>query len=70
MGSPTGVNGPQSWLVGVVVSMTILSVVFVVLRLVSRRMAQQKLWWDDWTILVSLVRDIPTSMARQTVGSS
>lgn len=57
MGPSTEVSQLNSWLVGVVVSMATLSTAFVVLRLVSRRMRQQKLWWDDWTILVSMVRE-------------
>lgn len=45
----------RPWLVGVTASMAALSVVFVSLRILSRRLGQQKLWWDDYLILVSAV---------------
>lgn len=35
---------------------TVLAVAAVILRFVSRSMAKAKLWWDDYTILVALVR--------------
>lgn len=49
----------QSWLISVLVSMTILWIVAFVLRFVSRRLAHQKLWWDDWLISASMVRGAP-----------
>lgn len=45
----------QPWTVQVVASMTVLAVVSVGLRLVSRHIMGQKLWWDDWMILFSMV---------------
>lgn len=54
MASFAGADGERSWLVGVVVSMAILSIALVVLRLISRRQMHQKLWWDDRMILASL----------------
>lgn len=45
----------QPWTVKVVVSVTVLSAVAVALRLLSRRIKGQKLWWDDYMIVFSLV---------------
>jgi len=44
----------QPWTVQVVVSMTVLALVAVALRLVSRHLKGQKLWWDDWMIMFSM----------------
>lgn len=48
----------QPWTVAVVVSVTILSLISVALRLVSRRIKGQPLWWDDYMILFSMVRHV------------
>ncbi|KAG5986615.1 hypothetical protein E4U52_008404 [Claviceps spartinae] len=45
----------QPWTVGVVVSMTVLALVSVALRLVSRRLNRQALWLDDKMIVFSMV---------------
>ena len=45
----------QPWTVSVVVSMTILALTSVGVRLVSRRIKGQPLWWDDYMILFSMV---------------
>lgn len=39
-------------------TVTIIATAGVVLRLVSRRKSNTKLWWDDWTIVVALVNRI------------
>ncbi|KPM41458.1 hypothetical protein AK830_g5070 [Neonectria ditissima] len=44
----------QPWIMEVVIIMTVLAVVSVGLRLVSRHLKGQKLWWDDWVILFSM----------------
>ncbi|KAF7556381.1 hypothetical protein G7Z17_g1412 [Cylindrodendrum hubeiense] len=44
----------QPWIMQVVISMTLLALASVVLRLVSRHLKAQKLWWDDWVILFSM----------------
>lgn len=46
----------QPWTVAVVVSMTVLSLVSVALRLISRRIKAQSLWWDDWMMIFCMVR--------------
>ncbi|KAL2023524.1 hypothetical protein VTK56DRAFT_2132 [Thermocarpiscus australiensis] len=46
-------NDLQPWTVQVVASMTVLSVVSVGLRLLSRHIKAQKLWWDDYMIIFS-----------------
>lgn len=45
----------QPWTVEVVVSMTVLALVSCGLRLYSRHLKAQKLWWDDYVILFSMV---------------
>ncbi|EOO00993.1 putative integral membrane protein [Phaeoacremonium minimum UCRPA7] len=47
-------NNLQPWTVEVVVSMTVLAVISVGLRLLSRHLKAQQLWWDDWMIIFSL----------------
>ena len=48
----------QPWTVSVVVSMTILALLSVGLRLMSRRIKAQPLWWDDYMIVFSMVRPV------------
>jgi hypothetical protein len=45
----------QQWTVSVVAAMTVLEVVAVALRLLSRRIKGQGFWWDDYLIIFSLV---------------
>lgn len=45
----------QPWTVEVVTSVTALATVAVALRLLSRHIKAQKLWWDDYMIIFSLV---------------
>jgi hypothetical protein len=45
----------QPWTVAVVASVTVLATVAVALRLFSRPLNAQKLWWDDYMIIFSLV---------------
>lgn len=45
----------QPWTVRVVASVTVLATVSVILRLVCRRLNRQSLWWDDYTIIFSLL---------------
>lgn len=45
----------QPWTVAVVTSVTVLAVVTIGLRLLSRRIKHQQLWWDDKMILFSMV---------------
>ncbi|KAM5347852.1 hypothetical protein ACJ41O_007676 [Fusarium nematophilum] len=47
-------NNIQPWTVEVVVSMTVLALASVGLRLYSRHLKAQKLWWDDWIIIFSM----------------
>lgn len=48
-------NNLQPWTLQVVISMTVLALLSVGLRLLSRHIKVQKLWWDDWLILFSMV---------------
>ncbi|KAK3986391.1 hypothetical protein QBC44DRAFT_248392 [Cladorrhinum sp. PSN332] len=45
----------QPWMVEVVTTVTVLAVVCVGLRLFSRHLKGQTLWWDDWLIVFSMV---------------
>ncbi|TDZ17046.1 Satratoxin biosynthesis SC1 cluster protein 4 [Colletotrichum orbiculare MAFF 240422] len=45
----------QPWTVEVVVSVTVLALAAVVLRIVSRHIKAQKLWWDDYFIIWSML---------------
>ena len=45
----------QPWTVEVMASVTVLAVVSVALRLYSRYLKGQKLWWDDYMIIFSQV---------------
>lgn len=45
----------QPWIVQVTVSMTVLTLLCVVLRVVSRRIRKQPLGWDDYMIIFSMV---------------
>ena len=45
----------QPWTVAVVASVTVLATVAVALRMVSRYIKAQHLWWDDYMIIFSLV---------------
>ncbi|KAH6631346.1 hypothetical protein F5144DRAFT_531946 [Chaetomium tenue] len=45
----------QPWTVEVMVSVTVLAIVSVALRLYSRHLKGQKLWWDDYMIIFSLL---------------
>lgn len=44
----------QPWTVQVVASVTVLATVAVLLRLLSRHLNAQKLWWDDYMVIWSL----------------
>lgn len=45
----------QPWTIEVVVSVTVLALLAVGLRLVSRHTKGQTLWWDDYLIVWSMV---------------
>lgn len=42
-------------MIRVCIAMMCVSALGIVLRLAARRLAKQKLWWDDWIILVAFV---------------
>ncbi|KAI4272862.1 MAG: hypothetical protein L6R38_006500 [Xanthoria sp. 2 TBL-2021] len=46
----------QSEIYGGTISLIILATVSVAVRLVARRQSPAKLWWDDFTVVVALVR--------------
>lgn len=48
----------QPWTVEVVVCMTVLALASVGLRLFSRHLKAQQLWWDDYIIIFSMVSKV------------
>lgn len=58
----------QSWLISVLAAMVILSTVAFTLRIVSRRVESQSLWWDDALILISTVRCALLLLAYEPPG--
>lgn len=56
-------NNLQPWTVQVVAAMTVLAFVCVVLRIISRRIRQQELWWDDRMIIFSMVGSLDDDTA-------
>jgi nicotinamide riboside transporter PnuC len=48
----------QPWSIATVASVTVLAFVTVCLRLLARFERGQKLWWDDYMIIFSMVRSI------------
>lgn len=51
----------QHWAAATTISVTVLAFVSVCLRLLSRWERKQKLWWDDWMIIWSMVRSFNSS---------
>ena len=47
-------RGP--WVIGVAAGAIVFTTVAVALRCWSRTLVKAGLWWDDWTILISLVK--------------
>src|SRR6266536_126075 len=52
----------QPWTIATTASVTALALVAVCLRLLSRYEKKQKLWWDDWMILWSMVHTTHNSV--------
>lgn len=45
----------QPWAIATTASVTGMALLSVLLRLLSRYERKQKLWWDDWMIIMSMV---------------
>lgn len=45
----------RKWTVEVLISMMVLSMAAIGMRLLSRHIRNQKLWWDDWLCIVAMV---------------
>ena len=56
-GKPDLEDNRNALIIGIYTTLLILAVVSVVLRLASRRISRAKLWWDDYCILVALVKN-------------
>ena len=46
----------QTMLIGIFTTFFILPAIAVGIRIFSRRLTRLSLWWDDWLILVAMVR--------------
>ena len=55
-GKPDLEDNRNALIIGIYTTLLILAVVSVVLRLASRRISRAKLWWDDYCIIVALVK--------------
>ena len=49
-------SGRQPVVLGVSIFLTVLSIVAVSLRLYSRRISRIGFWFDDWAVVIALVR--------------
>lgn len=47
---------PQDTLLASVISVYVVALLAVITRLISRKTARLRLWWDDWIILLAIVR--------------
>ena len=48
------------------IPLAIMAWIFVALRFYSRYMSTAKFWWDDWTILLAVVREALVLCKRET----
>lgn len=46
----------QQWLERIIVAMALLALLATCLRIASRRLNGQALWWDDWFAALNMVR--------------
>lgn len=46
----------QQWLERIIVAMALLALLATSLRIGSRRLNGQALWWDDWFAVLNMVR--------------
>lgn len=49
----------QQWSIATTTSVTVLAFVSVCLRLLARYERMQKLWWDDYMVIFSMVSSLP-----------
>lgn len=58
---PDALNLPamerRRWLISIICCIGVVAILFVALRLFSRRLMRQKIWWDDYLIIFALVND-------------
>lgn len=53
---PDATDSLRPWLQRVLVSMTVFALLATALRIHSRRLNRQRLGWDDWLAVISMVR--------------
>lgn len=54
----------QPWAYSVIATTTVLSLGITGLRLLSRRLRKQGLWWDDWLIIFAQVSLLSTRLSE------
>lgn len=60
----------RPWLTRVLVSMTLLAMLATGLRIWSRRLNQQSLWWDDWLAIFNMVRNLVNPVSAPVTASN
>lgn len=60
--------GMRVWIVLCVSFTTTLSIIVVGLRILSRRIRKQPLWWDDYLIMFSMVTSPSSSLQKGYTG--
>ena len=67
MADPYRVPGPLPdkgyHVLGAAIAAIVVSTVAVILRCVSRGLVKAGFWWDDWIILISLVKTTPSLLS-------
>lgn len=41
---------------GSMITLTVIAIIAVILRLFARKISKASFWWDDWTIIIALVK--------------
>lgn len=66
--APEPPDSLRPWLARVLVSMTLLAMLVTALRIWSRRLNQQSLWWDDRLAMFNLVRILRPQHLRPVIA--
>ena len=62
---PEGGDGDRgSVILGTTWTLTLTSVLFVCLRMYTRMKLVQRIWWDDWLVVIAIVSHDYGTMAR------
>ena len=50
---------------GSIITLTVIATVAVILRLFARKFSPASFWWDDWTIIIALVKHFDHSLSSR-----